>query len=225
MKDNHKGHRKRLKERFGKSPSAIPDYELMELILGYVIRGKDVKDEAKELLKFIGNNFNNLYTKDILQVEGIGAECKLFFDVIREFSSRLQLHGVKSKDIKSIRTPEDIFDFIKMAIGLNSKESFLAVALNSAGNILEHKILFTGTVNFSVVHIREIVEFAVKSFAVSVIIAHNHPSGQLTPSNDDIAITRKIDEALKLLDIGLLDHIIVSQTGSLSMLREGYFKR
>jgi len=79
-------------------------------------------------------------------------------------------------------------------------------------------------VNFSVVHVREIVEFAVKSFAVSVIIAHNHPSGQLTPSNDDIAITKKIDEALKLLDISLLDHIIVSQTGSLSMLREGYFK-
>jgi len=129
MKDNHTGHRKRLKERFGKSPSSIPDYELLELILGYVIRGKDVKGEAKELLKFISNNFNNIYAKDILQVEGIGAECKLFFDVIREFSSRFAASWSKEQGYKIVRAPEDIFDFIKMAIGLNSKESFLACCI------------------------------------------------------------------------------------------------
>ncbi|MCA1926901.1 MAG: DNA repair protein RadC [Calditerrivibrio sp.] len=218
------GHRKRLKERFEKSPSATPDYELLELLLGYVIKGKDVKGEAKDLMKFIDGNFNKIYQKDILQLSGIGNETKLFFEVIREFYRRMNLQIVKN-DLKTIKSPSDVFDFFRFSIGLDNKESFVALALNSAGNILEYKMLFNGTVNFSQIHIREIVEFAIKSSATSIIVAHNHPSGKLTPSSEDIIVSKKIEDALKLVEINFLDHIIVSTTGALSMLKEGYLRR
>lgn len=215
------GHRKRLKERFEKSPYAIPDYELLEILLGYVIKGRDVKYEAKNLLSFINNNFNYIFQKDISEVEGIGRESKIFFDVIGEFYRRMNLQKLQ-RDLKTVRSPSDLFDFICSSIGMNSKESFMAVALNSAGNIVAHKVLFTGTVNLSQIHIREIIEFGIKAAAVSIIVAHNHPSGNLKPSDDDLVITRKIKDALKLVEINFLDHIIVSTSGAISMLQEGY---
>jgi len=208
MKSHFIGHRKRLKDRFRSAPDIIPDYELLELMLGYVIRGRDVKDEAKNLLKYVEGNFNNIYLKNIKDIYGLGPEVELFFDVIREFHRRQALHNHNSKDI--IRSPKDVYEFIKYSIGYQDRESFMVLLINNAGNVISNQVLFDGTVNCSQVHIREVVEYALKNKAVGVIIAHNHPSGKLEASREDIDITNRIKKALELVEINLLDHVVVT---------------
>lgn len=222
MDKHYLGHRKRLKERFKSSPDAIPDYELLELIIGYVVKGRDVKKESKELLKYIEGNFNNIFTKDIKKVDGLGEETEVFFNVIKEFNRRLSLHNHNTNK-ETIKNPKDVYDYIKHSIGYNDRESFFAVLLNNAGNIIASDVIFDGTVNCSQVHIREVVEYALKKKAVGVIIAHNHPSGKLEPSNDDIDVTIKIKKALNLVEIDLLDHVLVTPYGYLSFKEKNIF--
>ncbi|MCX8085033.1 MAG: DNA repair protein RadC [Calditerrivibrio sp.] len=222
MEKHYLGHRKRLKERFLSSPQTLPDYELMELILGYVIRGRDVKKESKEIIKLIEGNFNNLFTKDIQSIDGIGLETSIFFKIIMEFNRRLSLHRHNALE-KPLKNPTDVYNFIKYNIGFAFKESFFALLLNSSGIVTNYKVLSTGTVNSSSVYIREIVEYAITNKAVGVIIAHNHPSGTLNPSKEDIDITKKIKDALKLVEIELYDHIIVTAHGYISFLEKNLF--
>ncbi|ADR18270.1 JAB domain-containing protein [Calditerrivibrio nitroreducens] len=222
MEKHYLGHRKRLKERFKGSPESIPDYELIELLIGYVIKGRDVKKESKELVKFIEGNFNNIFFKDIKNVDGIGEEVDLLFKIIKEFLRRLSLHNHSfNKDI--IKSPRDVYDYIKNSIGYQDKESFMVILLNSAGNVIDWEVLFNGTVNCSQVHVREVAEYALKNKAVGVIVAHNHPSGKLEPSKDDREITIKIKKALDLFDINLLDHVLVTPYGYLSFKEREIF--
>jgi DNA repair protein RadC len=218
MKEHYHGHRDRLKKRFCKEPESLYDYELLELLLGYVLRGRDVKPQAKELLEDAGS-LTGIFGFDASSVKGLGAEADIFFRCIKEFYARIGYEGIQ-RDAVVIENPEKAANFLKMKIGFESKEHLIALFMDVNKNLLGYKVFSKGTVNKLTVFPREIAEEALNKKATFVIMAHNHPSGNLTPSEEDIKLTDKVSKALAALDINLADHIIISRKGYYSFKLE-----
>ena len=119
----------------------------------------------------------------------------------------------------SVSTPTDCIPLIQK-IANKQQENFMVIALNSAHQIIKSKVIFKGTVNYCIVHNRDIFNFLIKNNATSFIIAHNHPSGSLKPSEQDIKMTKEVLNASKIMGINLLDHIIISKDGFYSFCEE-----
>jgi DNA repair protein RadC len=219
MEKHYFGHRKRLKDKFFKNPVSLEDYEILELLLGYVIRGKDTKPLAKEILKK-AKGVKNIFELDAKNVKGLGKETEIFFKLIREFYLRVNRENVIESNEQILNSPEKVFDFLKFFIGFQEKEHFVAILLNSSGKVIDCKTISTGTINQAAVFVREVAEIALLHSAVSVIVAHNHPSGLLTFSENDYIVTKKIKDGLNSLEIILQDHILVTKNGYLSMRQE-----
>lgn len=113
--------------------------------------------------------------------------------------------------------PEQVFNYLRTLIGFEEKEVFAVMFLDNQHRLIKGKVMFTGTINSASVHPREIVKEALLCNAARIIISHNHPSGYLEPSQSDISLTRKIQAACQLVDIGVLDHLIISANGYYSM--------
>lgn len=218
MEKHYIGHRQRLKEKFRKSANSLLDYELAEVLLSYIIPRRDVKMQAKELAEK-SSGFAELFSIDVSEIKGLGNETALFFDVLKEVYTRMQLSEVSKSGVK-ITSGADVAGFLSTLIGHDDKESFAAIFIGQDAGVLSYYIFNKGTVNEAPVYPREIAEKALKEKAVSVIISHNHPGGSLKPSSDDIDITDRINSALKALDIKLLDHIIVSGRNFYSFRKE-----
>ncbi len=219
MKEHYHGHRDRLKKRFRKEPESLYDYEVVELLLGYVLRGRDVKPHAKELLEKAGG-MSSILGFDPAKVKGLGEEAKLFFGALREFYARAGYEELE-RDSIIIEKPEKAYAFLKFKIGYDEKEQFVALFLDVNKKLLGFETISKGTVDRMAVYPpREIAEHAIALKATFVIVAHNHPSGKLTPSDEDISLTDKLANALTSLDITLADHIIVSTKGFFQLKRE-----
>lgn len=218
MKEHYLGHRDRLKKRFRKEPESLYDYEVIELLLGYVLKGRDVKPQAKELLEKAGS-ISAILGYDPANVKGLGDEVKLFFGALREFSARVGYEEI-DRESAVIDNPDRAASFLKFKIGYETKEQFVALFLDVNKKLLGFKTFFKGTVDRMAVYPREIAQEALAKNASFVIVAHNHPSGALTPSEEDITLTDKLVKALAALDINLADHIIISRTGFFSFKRE-----
>ena len=215
MEKHYLGHRKRLKEKFIKSPEALMDYEILELLLGYVIRGRDTKPLAKDLLKH-GEGMKGVLGSDPSMVKGAGVETEIFIKLLNEFYVRLSQNEVlKQKDI--LNDPLSVYKFVQFKIGFLDKEHFVVLAINPRGELIDSRIVSKGTVNQAAVFVREVAEYALLHRASSVIIAHNHPSGNLEFSTEDYSVTKKIKSALDVMEISLSDHVLVSKNGFVSM--------
>lgn len=220
MKKHYHGHRSRLKERFFQDPDSVFDYEIIELLLGYVVKGKDVKPMAKEYLAHTGG-IADVFNQKPSEIKGLGKEADLFFHLIREFYHRANLDKAK-KEKSFVDSPGKVYEFLKYNIGYSEKEMFVVLLLDSANAVKGYEIMSEGTVNQASVYPREIAHKALQNDATAAIICHNHPSDNLKPSNDDMRITRKIKEGLALFDIALLDHLIIASSGFFSFKSEGY---
>lgn len=218
MKEHYQGHRARLKERFTKEPESLYDYEVIELLLGYVIRGRDVKPQAKALIEKAGG-ISGVAGYDMADVDGLGNEAKVFFSLLRELFARVGYEDI-DREAVTLDKPEKAAAFLRFKIGYDEKEQFIALFMDINKKLLGYKNFFKGTVDRLSVYPREIAEEALKKKASFVIIAHNHPSGSLNPSEDDINLTDKLIKALGSLDIIMADHIIISRTGFFSFKRE-----
>ncbi|MGD9808176.1 MAG: DNA repair protein RadC [Deferribacterales bacterium] len=218
MKEHYHGHRDRLKKRFKKEPESLYDYEVVELLLGYVLRGRDVKPQAKELLEKAGS-MSGILGFDPAKVKGLGEEAQIFFGAVREFFSRVEYEELDREAI-IIDKPEKASAFLKYKIGYDTKEHFVALFLDVNKKLVGFDNLFKGTVDRLAVYPREIAEKALGYKATSVIVAHNHPSGNMQPSEADIQLTDKLINALAALDINLADHIIITTKGFYSFKRE-----
>jgi len=218
MKEHYHGHRDRLKKRFQKEPDSLYDYEVIELMLGYVLRGRDVKPHAKELLEKAGG-MSSILGYDPTQIKGLGDEAKIFFGALREYFARVGFEEL-NRDSIIIDKPEKAYAFLKFKIGYDKKEQFVALFLDVNKNLLGFENISKGTVDRMAVYPREIAEHAISLKATFVIVAHNHPSGELNPSDEDIKITDKLINGLSSLDITLADHIIISTKGFYSFKRE-----
>lgn len=218
---HYTGHRKRLKEKFDENPAVLADYEILELVLGYAIPRKDVKVIAKDILKKI-DNISDVFNLDCSGIDGAGKETERFFRIIGEFYNRLENISFSYKE--SITSPLQIYRLLKYSIGFAENEHFVVILLNSKSQIISKKIMTEGIVNRAIVYPRQIAEYALKEKAVYVIAAHNHPTGDSSPSEKDIELTHHLKESLATLGITLKDHIIVCKNEYTSLYDLGYIE-
>lgn len=201
--------------------------ELMALILGRGVAGESVMITSQKLISHFGS-IEALLTsslEDLQQIRGIGlakaCQIKASLEIARRLSS---VQSVVKEKPDRVVSPESIAHVLKPKIGHYKKEHFVLVSLDTRNNVIGTDTVSIGTLNASLVHPRELFELAIRKHAASVIIAHNHPSGDPTPSDEDLRVTAKLQEAGKILGIQLLDHIIIGNDSYFSM-EEGAINR
>ncbi len=213
-KPHYKAHRQRLFEKFDNNPDMIFDYELIELLLCYSNMRKDMKPVAKEILKK-HDSLISMLSSDLSDVKGVGPSTSRLIKAIRELYSRLQMAELKSGIAYS--NPEQVFQFLQYGIGYSSVENVAVLLLNSKHHLIEYKIISEGVVDAAVLLPRQVADIAIKYNAANVILAHNHPSNDPTPSVSDRKMTAAVVEALDTLGIEVLDHVIICKTSYKSM--------
>lgn len=222
QKSDYIGHRQRIKEKYKKSGiDGWLDYEALELALSYAIARKDTKPIAKELItrfKTI-NGVLDADREELKSVPGISEHAALFFSLLKDIAILYLESGLHNKNLLS--SPEVVYAYLKASLKGSADEEFKTLFLNGSNQLIAVETLQTGTVNRSVVYPRKIVERALYHHAVGVIITHNHPSGTLKPSQDDCAVTKTVRDALKTVEISLLDHIIVGGNDYFSFNEKG----
>jgi len=216
------GHRQRIKDKYKKSGiDGWLDYEVLELVLSYTIARKDTKPIAKELMSRFKtiNGVLDADSKELQSISGVSEHTTLFLKLLKDIAVLYLENGLHSKDLLS--SPELVFDYLKASLKGCVDEEFKALFLNSRNQLIAVEALQAGTVNRSAIYPRKIVERALYHHAVGVIIAHNHPAGTLTPSKEDCTVTKSVKDALKTVDINLLDHIIIGGNDYFSFNKKG----
>lgn len=211
------GHRARLRERFlGPGGDALPDYELLELILFSARPRGDVKPLAKRLLKQFGSFAKVIYADEtsLRTVDEVGDAVIAALKTVRVSSQRL----IKSEigDQPLIQSWSALLDYCKLAMGKATVEEFRVLFLNNRHALIADEVMQRGTVNHTPVYPREVVKRALEHAASAIILLHNHPSGDPTPSQADIDITQKIVEAAKTINVTVHDHVIITDAGHYS---------
>jgi len=216
------GHRQRIKDKYKKSGiDGWLDYEVLELALSYAIARKDTKPIAKELItrfKTI-NGVLDADREELKNVLGISEHAALFLSLLKDVAILYLESGLHNKNLLS--SPEVVYAYLKASLKGSTDEEFRTIFLNGSNQLIALETLQTGTVNKSVVYPRKIIERALYHHAVGVIVAHNHPAGTLKPSQDDCAVTKTVKDALKTVEISLLDHIIIADNGYFSFNEKG----
>lgn len=203
---------------------SLSDAELVAILLRTGKKGKSVIEIARELIISEGN-LAMLATKtvDSLQkISGIGKDKAAALAAAFELSRRI-LSQPKWLSNKKITSPQDIAEIFIPILRDDNKEKFIVVCLNSANKIIKHEIISVGNLNSSVVHPREIFKVAIDNSSASIILIHNHPSGNPEPSNEDIRITKKIVETGKIMDIPVFDHLIIAGETYTSLVEKRIF--
>lgn len=190
-----------------KNEKALKDYELMAVILGSGIVGKDVLKLSREIIKLLENDFENLSLEKLLNIHGLGVAKASQIICALELSRRYLI-----KQNKKISSSKEVYEHLKEYHN-KQQEYFLSIYLDGANHIVDTKVITIGTLNQSLVHPREVFSYAIEKRCASIIVAHNHPSGILRPSSEDINITKRLQHSAKILGIELLDHVILTREG------------
>lgn len=211
------GHRKRLRERFQKGgAAALADYELLELILFAAFQRKDTKPLAKALVAKFGGYAEVLSADEerLKEVDGIGEAAISALKVVRESALKLSQSRILHRPIMS--SWDAVVDYCRAAMAYESKEQFRILFLDKKNVLIADEVQQQGTVDHTPVYPREVIKRALELGATALILTHNHPSGDPTPSRDDIEMTREIADAGKKLGVAIHDHIIVGKNGHAS---------
>lgn len=204
------------------SPEHLSDSELIAILLHHGTRDKSAVDLAREVLLLGDNNLHELgrlSIKDFMNIKGIGEAKAITIAAALELGRRREANPIKEK--KLVTESRDIAGFLKARLQDLSYEVFAVIFLNRANRIIHFEIISRGGITGTVADPRIILKKALEQEAVSIILCHNHPSGNLKPSRADELLTQKIKEAALLLDMRVLDHIIVSEMGYYSFADEG----
>ncbi len=223
-KPHYIGHRKRLKDRFNSAPYLFEDYEILELLLAYGLPRKDTKPISKLLLDRFHNLRGVIFADEeqLAEIKGVSSGLVTFIKVIRELMVRIDRENFIDKP--KISNPEDVFYLFKNQIGILDKEYFFVLLLNSKNRVISIEKVAEGTVNYLHLYPREIVEVVLKKKAVGVILLHNHPGGDPTPSEEDKVVTLRLKKLFEEIEVNLLDHIIVAKNSYLSFKEQGFLK-
>ena len=225
-KDVHDGHRERVKQEFLENGfnEKTPPHKIMEMLLFFSIPRKDTNEIAHDLIRRFGSIAGVLDApvNELTKVNGISLHSasliKLMIPIIRCYITE------KNEKKMSYSNLDEVCEYLlRQYIGYN-KEVFSVVSFSSSGRMLGFDVLSKGNVSEVNISVREIVETVLKQNAVCAIIAHNHPDGVAVPSNEDIAVTKKIQSALSHINIRLLDHIIISGSDYVSMAQSRLYK-
>jgi DNA repair protein RadC len=213
-KQHYHGHRARLRERFLKSVTqgnseSLPDYEVLEMILFSSYPRQDVKPLAKNLITKFGS-LSKVFTASVeeLSREGLSAGTISAIKIIYEASRRLLKNDVTKKTV--LQSWKALLDYCKATMSHYKKEQFRILFLDKKFNLIADEIQQEGTVDHTPVYPREVVKRALDLSASSIILVHNHPSGDATPSKADVEVTKQINQALASVNIKLHDHLIIA---------------
>lgn len=223
MEKKYEGHRERLRKKYLQGGYfAFHEYEVIELLLTYVIPRKDTKPIAKDLIEKFGS-LDGVVTasiEELCSISGIKENSAIFVKLLGDLSKNLYKGEIRKEGIQ-LKDKNSLIRYLRSEIGFSSREEFRVIFLNNYNMLVGSETLFIGTIDKSAVYPREIVEKVLYYKAKGIIFAHNHPSGNLRPSKQDIQITEHMQEALDLIDVKLLEHIIITQDGYFSFLEEG----
>jgi DNA repair protein RadC len=206
----------------GKGKESLSDSELLAILISTGSRNKSAVELAKEVLALGKNNLNELgkiSLTDLMTIKGIGEAKAVIMAAALELGRRRHVTGFLSKTF--IRSSSDLAGFLQTKLKDYSYEVFAVVYLNRANKINHYEMISKGGMTSTVVDPRIIFKKALEVAATSIVLCHNHPSGNLKPSRQDEELTKKIKEAAKYLDIQVIDHLIVSEEGYYSFADEG----
>lgn len=211
---HYRGHRQRLRDRFLQGgPDALPDYELLELLLFLGIPQKDVKPLAKTLLaRFNGfSGVLNASPEALMGVDGIKENAATALKVVQAAAQRLAREEVINRPV--LASWDRLLDYCRITLSHRETEQFHLLFLDKKNVLIADEAQQKGTVDHTPVYPREVVKRALELNASAVILVHNHPSGDPTPSRADIEMTRLIRDAAKAVGITVHDHLIIGKTG------------
>jgi len=200
------------RERFIKhGPEVLSDAELFAIILRTGTPGENVVDMSNRLISEY--NLNKLFEcslKELQEIKGIGPSKAMQILAMAELGKRYnQLKQTEDKDQRKISCAKDVFDYFHERLKDEKQEHFYILMLNSQNNIIGEHLVSKGILDASILHPREVFKPAIKNSASKIILVHNHPSGYSKPSNEDLEITKKLEEAGQMVDIKVLDHVII----------------
>jgi DNA repair protein RadC len=215
---HYHGHRDRLRARFAEAGGdGLPDYELLELVLFRSIPRRDVKPLAKELIRRFGTFAEVLSAPAhrLAEVEGVGEGVVLDLKLVEASARRIAKGAVARRPVLSSWTA--VIDYCRTAMAFAEREQFRLLFLDKRNALIADEVQGSGTVDHTPVYPREVVRRALELSACALILVHNHPSGDPTPSPADVRMTREIIDAAKPLGISVHDHIIVGREGHASL--------
>ncbi len=214
IKELHKDDKPREK-LVKKGVQALKKDELLSVLIGSGIKGKDVRKLSREIVALLDDSFADLSLEKLLNIHGLGVAKASQIIASLELAKRYT-----SQSNRKITSAQDVYDELK-AFSTKQQEYFLVITLDGASHIINTRTVFIGTLNQSLVHPREVFADAIADRSAGIIIAHNHPSGTLSASRADIAVTQRLEEVSKLVGIELLDHVILAKDGFYSFADEG----
>lgn len=216
-KPSYLGHRQRLRERFLKGgPDALADYELLELVLFLANPRADVKPLAKALIARFGSFADAISAEPaaLAEVAGVGETAVAALKTVQAAALRLARQQVMNRPVLSSWT--QLLDYCRASMAFEATERFRILFLNRKNALIADEVQQKGTVDHTPVYPREVIKRALELGATAIIMVHNHPSGDPTPSQADIAMTREVKDAGQKLGIALHDHVIIGRGGTAS---------
>nr|WP_029424967.1 DNA repair protein RadC [Alkalibacillus haloalkaliphilus] len=203
-------------------PQALSNQELIAILIGSGSKGQSALSLATRLLKHFEGLLllRDASINELTSINGIGVAKAVQLMAALEIGKRI--HTYKTSDQYVIKSPEDGANFLMEDLRGLKQEHFVALYLNTKNQIIHRRTIFIGSLNSSIVHPREVFKEAIKHSAASVICAHNHPSGDPSPSNEDVHVTRRLYESGKVVGIELLDHLVIGDHKYISMKEKGY---
>ena len=220
---NPREHKKRLVERLKKSSlESFHDYEVLELLLTYSLKQKDVKPVAKSLLeRFKGlRGVFDAGVEDLREVTGVGENAAVLIGLVKGAAEQYLKERVIGGDV--IRNPDDVVRYLRLTLSNSRVEQFIAIYMNARNEAIAVETLHVGTVNATVVYPRKAIELAFKHGARSVIFVHNHPSGNTAPSEPDRHLIMVLDRAAIAVDMLVHDHMIIGKDKFFSARENGW---
>lgn len=218
MQHNHTGHRQRMRERLSKSGSfdGFAEHEILEILLFYVFPRGNTNELAHELITKFGSlrGVFNASKEELMQVKSVGENCAFalkFFNMLTVYAARQDIGTVDVRDYGRM------LDYVNTFFTDEKEEKIKVFCVNSACRIQSVSDIGSGTSDCVEIDFKELTRIVLNSGCNVIVLAHNHPGGMNTPSQEDIAVTRKIISYLKMLDISVLDHYVVGANGITSM--------
>ena len=214
IKELHKDEMPREK-LLHKGVQVLKNEELLSVLLGSGIQGKDVRKLSREIVLLLEDDFEGLSLEKLCNIHGLGIAKASQILASIELSKRYLI-----RTNRRITSAKEVYEELSV-FSVKNREHFLTITLDGASHIINTRTVFIGTLNQSIVHPREIFSDAIADRAAGIIIAHNHPSGTLAASRADMQITARLKEVSKLVGIELLDHVILAKDGYYSFSDEG----
>lgn len=211
-KPHHSGHRQRLRDRFMRAGTdALADYEVLELILFRAVPRRDIKPLAKDLIEKFGSAGATIGADParLMEVPGISEAIAIEFKIVQAAALKLSQAAIMDKPV--ISSWSALLNYCKAAMAYNTTEQFRILFLDNKNRLIADEVQQTGTIDHTPVYPREVVKRALELAATAIILVHNHPSGDPTPSTADIEMTKLIADTARPLKIRLHDHLIIGK--------------